>query len=95
MNPLFKALCGAVQPMQQPMANPIGMMPNGGMGGILERVQQLANTMQNPQQLVARYFPDAPAEISGDPNQLLQWMQQTGKVNPQMVQMARQMIGGR
>lgn len=93
MNPLFQALSRAVQPAQTPMANPTQMMPNVPTGGIFGRVQQLASMFQNPQQLVARYLPDAPMEIQGDPNQLLQWMQQTGKVNPQMVQMARQMMG--
>lgn len=68
-------------------------MPNGGVGGVFGRMQQLADMMQNPQQLVSRYFPDAPAEVSGDPERLLAWMQQTGKVNQQMVQMARQMLG--
>ena len=69
------------------------MMPNGSFGGIFGRMQQLAGVLQNPQQMVQRYFPDAPAEVQSDPNQLLQWMQQTGKVNPQMVQMAQRMMG--
>ena len=93
MNPLFKALSGAVQPMQTPMANPMQMMPNTPTGGIFGRMQQLASMFQNPQQLVARYFPDAPAEIQGNPEQIIHWLQQTGRVNPQTVQMARQMMG--
>ena len=93
MNPLFQALSGAVQPAQTPMANPTQMMPNVPTGGIFGRVQQLASMFQNPQQLVARYFPDAPAEVQGNPEQLLGWLQQTGRVNPQTVQMARQMLG--
>ena len=77
--------------MGQPaMGGPIGMLQ-----GAMQRAQQLAQQFQNPQQMVQQYFPDAPAEVQGDPNQLLGWMQQTGKVNPQMVQMARQMMGGR
>lgn len=69
------------------------MMPNGGFGGIFGRMQQLAGMFRNPQTMVAQVFPDAPAEVQNDPNQLLQWMQQTGKVNPQMVQMAQRMMG--
>ena len=93
MNPLFKALSGAAQPVQTPMANSMQMMPNAPAGGIFGRVQQLASMFQNPQQLVARYFPDAPAEIQGNPEQIINWLQQTGRVNPQTVQMARQMMG--
>ena len=65
------------------------------MGGPnpMQMAQQLAAQFQNPQMLVQRYFPDAPAGVQGDPDQLLMWLQQTGKVNPQMVQMARSIVG--
>ena len=93
MNPLFQALRSVSTPVQNPMSQSSPVMPMHGFNGILNRAQQLASTLQNPQQLVSRFFPDAPAEVSADPDQLLAWMQQTGKVNPQMVQMARQMMG--
>lgn len=93
MNPLFQALTGGFNAPQNAMSSYPSVMPNAGFGGLFGRMRQLANTLQNPQQLISRYFPDAPAEISGNPEQLLEWMQQTGKVNPQMAQMARQMIG--
>lgn len=86
MNP-FQAIMG--------QGMPSGGMPSGGMPNIFQQAQQMMQQFQNPQQMVQRFFPDAPAEVSGDPGQLLQWMQQTGKVNPQMVQMARNMLGGR
>lgn len=79
MNPLFQALNGGMQ-TQAPF-------------GLMQRAQQLAGMFGNPQQMVRQYFPDAPAEISGDPEQLIGWLQQTGRVNPQMVQMARRMLG--
>lgn len=93
MNP-FQAIMGGMAP-QTPQMGAAPAAPAMPMGGIWGQVQQMANSFQNPQQLVQRYFPDAPSEVSGDPGQLLQWMQQTGKVNPQMIQMARQMMGGR
>ena len=93
MNPLFQALNGGARAVQSQMGQSAMVMPQTGGNGIFGRMQQLAGMLQNPQQLVQKYFPDAPAEISGNPEQLLQWMQQTGKVNPQMVQMARQMMG--
>ena len=96
MNPLFQALTGGMglpgassaQTHMQSAGAPTGAFP-----GVLGRVQQLASMFQNPQQLVQRYFPDAPAEVQGDPEQLIGWLQQTGRVNPQTVQMARSMMG--
>lgn len=96
MNPLYQALTGSVGVPAGGMGN-VPTMNAGGPLGVLQnamaRAQQLAGSFQNPQQLVQQYFPDAPANVQGDPEQLLQWMQQTGRVNPQMVQMVRQMVG--
>lgn len=96
MNPLFQALNGAMgapaaNMSQQPM--PMQGGPLGALQNVMQRAQQIAGSFNNPQQIIQQYFPDAPAEIRGDPNQLIGWLQQTGKVNPQMVQMARQMMG--
>lgn len=95
MNPM-QAIMGAFTPAsgnggqfgQPQMGGPIGMLQ-----GAIQRAQQLAGNFQNPQQMVNQFFPDAPEEIKGDPDQLVAWLQQTGRVNPQMVQMARQMMG--
>ena len=92
MNPV-KAIMGGLSPMQNPAQNIPPMPMNAGINGILGRAQQLAGMFRNPQELVQRFFPDAPTEVSGDPEQLLGWMQQTGRVNPQMVQMVRGMLG--
>lgn len=96
MNPLFQALNGATSAPATQMGS-VPSMPMGGplgaVQGVMQRAQQIAASFQNPQQMVRQYFPDAPAEVSNDPNQLLGWLQQTGRVNPQMVQMARQMMG--
>ena len=97
MNP-FQAIMGGSAPVQAPagqIGQPMMGGPLGALQGVMQRAQQLAQSFQNPQQMVQQFFPDAPADVQGDPNQLLQWMQQTGKVNPQMVQMARQMMSGR
>ena len=95
MNP-FQAIMGCSGPVQTPggptaQMNPGG--PFGAMQALIQRAQQMANSFRNPQQMVQQYFPDAPAEIAGDPEQLVGWLQQTGRVTPQMVQMARQMMG--
>lgn len=69
--------------------------PFGALQGVFQRAQQLAGSFQNPQQMVNQFFPDAPAEVRNDPDALVNWMQQSGRVSPQMVQMARSMMGGR
>lgn len=66
---------------------------NGMMQSVMQKAQQLAGTLQNPQQLVQRFFPDAPAQVANNPEQLLNWMKQTGRVNDQQIQMVRSMIG--
>lgn len=93
MNPLFQAMMGNSARPAAPMTNPSSTMPNAGFGGVFGRAQQIANAFSNPQQIVQQYFPDAPAEMRNDPEQLIGWLQQTGRVNPQMVQMARQLMG--
>ena len=96
MNPLFKAISGVSTPLSSGMNNSAPMMSGAGMSApqnVLQRAMQLAQSFRNPQQLVQQFFPDAPAEVSGNPEQLIGWLQQTGRVNPQLVQMARQMAG--
>lgn len=66
---------------------------SGMAQGMMQKAQQLAGSFQNPQQLVQRFFPDAPAQVTNNPEQLLNWMKQTGKVNDQQIQMVRSMIG--
>lgn len=96
MNPLFSSLFGANSPVSGRTGQSAPVMPNaplGGINGVFQRAQQIMNSIQNPQQIVQRYFPDAPTDISGDPEQIISWLQQTGRVAPQTVQMARQMMG--
>ena len=98
MNPLFQALTGGFGGSNSPMGQTQGMPmggPFGGIQGVMQRVQQLAGSLRNPQQMIQQYFPDAPESARSDPDQMVAWLQQSGKVNPQIIQMARQMMGGR
>ena len=81
----------------QPSSVPSGPPgpPGAGFGNPMQMVQRLAQQFQNPQMLVDRFFPNAPAEVRNDPEQLVGWMQQSGMVTPHMIQMARSMMGGR
>ena len=97
MNPV-QAIMGAFSPMSAQggqMPRPQAGGPFGAMQGVMQRARQLAGMFQNPQQMVQQYFPNAPEEVRNDPDALVNWMQQSGMVDPQMVAMARQMMGGR
>ena len=96
MNPFFQALTGNSTPMLAMGGQTVQPMMNGPLGvlqGAIQRANQIASGLQNPQQLVNQYFPDAPEEIRNDPGQIVNWLQQTGRVNPQMIQTARQLMG--
>ena len=69
---------------------------------MLNQYQNIVNAarqmMQNPQQAVAQAFPDLPQDIQGNPNQIMAWLQQNGRINPQLIQTANnimQMMGKR
>ena len=63
---------------------------------MLNQYQMIMNMarqmMQNPQQAVSKAFPDLPQEIQNNPNQIMNWLQQNGRINPQMYQMASQLM---
>lgn len=72
-NPLYNMLMGGARPQQGPM-NPI------------QKVNSLFQAMRNPQQFVRQAFPDIPNEIMGDPNQILQYLQQTRNISNEQIQ---------
>ena len=62
---------------------------------IMAKASQMMQQFQNPTQLIQQILPGVPAEIRNDPNQIISWLQQTGKITPQQIQMAQQMMGHR
>lgn len=102
MNPLFNALNGSTPstpvnaqngPSQPQIIGPANSFPINNLQAAIERAKQIMQSTQNPQQFVSQYLPGVPANIANDPNQIMNWLQQTGRVNPQMVQMANQLAG--
>lgn len=63
------------------------------MQKIMGQASQMMQQFQNPQQLISRMLPGVPAEIRNDPNQIISWLQQTGKITPEQIQKAQQMMG--
>lgn len=65
------------------------------MQKIMAQASQMMQQFQNPQQLISRIMPGVPAEIRNDPNRIISWLQQTGKITPEQIQQAQQMMGQR
>ena len=63
------------------------------MQNIMNRANMMMKQLKNPQQLVRKMMPGIPEEIQNDPNKIISWMQQNGKITEQQIQMARQMMG--
>lgn len=83
MNP-FQMITGLMNPMKMPQVQ-----------AVMQRASQMAQQFQNPQMMIQNFFPDAPMEVRNDPNNLLSWLQQTGRFSQEQINTARQMMNGR
>lgn len=85
MNPYLSRLMGAAAP-QMPQGYPMArhMMPQGV--NPLERAMMIRQAMMNPLAFIKSKFPDIPDQISGDPNQILDYIQRTRGISNQQVQ---------
>lgn len=81
MNPLYQQLMGGGFSQQPASPNPMAKM------------QYIMQAMTNPAAFVRQRFPDIPQEISNNPQQILQYLQQTRGLNNQQIQQAQQMAG--
>lgn len=84
MNPIFNMLMGNQSGMPQmqlaqPQQMPISNTP-------VSRANAIYQAMVNPAAFVRQAIPDLPPQIANDPNQILQYLQQTGRVTPQQIQ---------
>lgn len=81
MNPLYQMMNGSMSTAQP-------MMPQNPM----QRMSFLMQAMQNPSQFVKQAFPDIPDNISNNPGQILQYLQQTRGITNQQVQQTMNQI---
>ena len=70
MNPLYDAM----MTNQSTSMNP------------LMKMQYMVQAMRNPAAFVRQAFPDIPVEIQNNPNQILQYLQQTRHISNQQIQ---------
>lgn len=69
-------------------------MPNPlfNMISAYQRANQIMQSMQNPAAFVKQQFPDVPDNILNNPNQVLQYLQQTRNISNAQLQ---QMLGAK
>ena len=78
MNPLYNMLMSG-QMNRANMVSPQAMNP-------MQKMQYIMQAMTNPAALVKQAFPDIPAQIQNDPNQILSYLQQTRHISNQQIQ---------
>lgn len=64
--------------MQNPMNRPAVAPQN--------RMNQVMQAMRNPVQVVMQAFPDIPAYMQNNPDQILQYLQQTRNISNEQIQ---------
>jgi len=68
----------------QYMSNPASR-PDQPMNPI-QKVSRVMQAMRNPAAFVRQSFPDIPAYMQNDPNQILQYLQQTRGITSEQIQ---------
>jgi hypothetical protein len=62
---------------------------------VMNQANNIMRQVGNPQALIQRFLPNVPAEIRNDPNRIISWLQETGKITPEQIRQAQQMMGRR
>lgn len=66
--------------------------PFGNMQAIMQQAQQLQQAMQNPQRLVQQYFSDVPSDMQNDPDKIVQYLIDSGRITRQQINQIQQML---
>lgn len=74
--------------MGQPMAPRSMQIPMNPM----QRMQMMMSAMRNPGAFLKQKFPDIPDQIMHDPNQIMQYLQQTRGISDQDIRNASAQI---
>jgi len=72
-------------PLYQSLMMPAQSWANNPVQNLIQQAGQVYQTMQNPQAFVSQYFPFVPENIRNDPNMIMNYMQQTGRITPQQI----------
>lgn len=75
MNPLYNAYMS--NPINRPAASNLNPM---------QRMGQVMQAMRNPIPIIKQAFPDIPAYMQNDPNQILSYLKQTRNISNEQIQ---------
>ena len=78
MNPLYNQIMSGMMNQSQAIS-PQAMNP-------VQKMHYIMQAMTNPAAFVKQAFPDIPEQIQNDPNQILQYLQQTRHISNQQIQ---------
>ena len=92
MNPLYNMLTAGQNGPSQPLVPQMNNVPSGPLNGVQSVLDRARSMMQNPMQAVRQMIPGLPENIANDPNQIINWLQQTGRISPQQIQTAQQLM---
>lgn len=97
-NPLYRQLFGGGgMPATGPAPSAPNQLPPMNMNMNMNPLQKMMAAMQamsNPIAFIKQRFPDIPANIQNDPNQVFQYLQQTrNPVSEEQIREAQQMTG--
>lgn len=82
------------------MGNPLYDMYMNGQSAAptftnpMQKMGYIMQAMQNPAAFVRNAFPDIPPQIQNNPNQILQYLQQTRNISNQQIQQLMNQIPG-
>lgn len=86
MNPLYQQMMGQMAPQMQQVGSHFS---GARFQNPVQKMQYIMQAMTNPAAFVRQAIPDLPQEIANNPNQILQYLQQTrGITNEQIQQVA-------
>lgn len=89
-NPLYEMMIGSPAGQVPQTAPAPSFAPS--FQSPMQKMQSFMQAMQNPAAFVKQAFPDIPDNIQNNPNQILQYLQQTrGITNQQIQQIASQL----
>lgn len=80
MNPFMNAL------------SRMGSNPMANMQQLMNRIGQIQNTFRNPQALVQQFFSDVPQDMQGDPDKIVKYLIQNGRITQEQVDQISRMF---
>ena len=87
-NPLYNMITGFQQNMPSNYSTPTNSLSP------MNKISAVMQAMNNPAQFVKKAFPDIPEYMQNNPQQILQYLQQTRNIPNETIQKLTNMLSG-